>query len=214
MQFLAGLQIELVDHPGDRLRRCRTQRLGNRPQCFFAVRRLDQDQARRIEAESVEAVPGKTAMLAPPRPARRRQSCPSPHPGRTGARPSACLLGEGKKGGQGTPRRSRMPPVARFPSRVRPHAARRRPSRLPADSHQARQGRRAGFCTNLLGANFRLQEAGAAIHASRRRGFALGTECLQEHRKEQRALSFSRSFDTLFLAALAGDKGVDIRCMF
>jgi hypothetical protein len=65
MQFLAGLQIELVDHPDDRLRRCRTQRLGNRPQCFFAVRRLDESQACRIETESVEAVSGKTAMLAP-----------------------------------------------------------------------------------------------------------------------------------------------------
>jgi len=66
MQLLAGLQIELVDHPGDGNRRRRTQGLGHRPQRVFAVRRLDQDQAGRIEAERVETVSGKTAMVALP----------------------------------------------------------------------------------------------------------------------------------------------------
>ncbi len=101
MQFLAGLQIELVDHACDGLRRCRTQRLGNRPQCFFAVRRLDQDQARRIEAESVEAVPGKTAMLAPPigRHDEDNLVLPSTRAALARARVHACW-GRGKKVGK------------------------------------------------------------------------------------------------------------------
>jgi hypothetical protein len=65
LQLLAGLQIELVDHAGDRGRRRRTQRLGHRPQRVFAVRGFDEDQACRIEAERVEAVAGQPAMLAP-----------------------------------------------------------------------------------------------------------------------------------------------------
>ncbi len=66
MQLLAQFQIEPVDHPGDRSRRRRTQRFGERPQRVVAVRRLDQNQARRIEAEAVEAVSGKPAVLALP----------------------------------------------------------------------------------------------------------------------------------------------------
>ncbi len=46
------------------------QRLGNRPQSFFAVRRLDQDHAAGIEAQGVEAVSGnmsaKPAVWAQP----------------------------------------------------------------------------------------------------------------------------------------------------
>ena len=66
MQLLAGLQIEFVDHPGDCGRRRRTQRLGHRPQRVFAMRGLNEDQAAWIEAERVEAVSAKPAMLAPP----------------------------------------------------------------------------------------------------------------------------------------------------
>ena len=65
MQFLAQFQIELVDHPGDGGWRARTQRLGKSPQGLFAVRRLDQDETRRIKAESVEAMAANAAMWAP-----------------------------------------------------------------------------------------------------------------------------------------------------
>jgi hypothetical protein len=70
MQFLAGLEIEPVDHPRDGGRRGRMQRLRHGPQAFFAMRRFDQDQAGGIETEGGEAVAGnmsgKPAMLAQP----------------------------------------------------------------------------------------------------------------------------------------------------
>jgi hypothetical protein len=64
MQPLAGFQIELVDCARDRGRRRRTQRLLHGPQRFFAVRRLDQDQAGRIETEILQAVTVQAAMRA------------------------------------------------------------------------------------------------------------------------------------------------------
>jgi hypothetical protein len=66
MQPLAQFQIELVDHADDGGRRSRAQRLLDRPQGFSAVRRLDQDQARRIEAEVLEAMAMKPAVWAKP----------------------------------------------------------------------------------------------------------------------------------------------------
>ena len=64
MQLLAQFQIELIDHPGDGGRRARTQRLGKSPQGLFAVRRLDQDETRRIKTEIVEAMAVNEAILA------------------------------------------------------------------------------------------------------------------------------------------------------
>ncbi len=64
MQPLAQFQIELVDHAGDGKRGCRTQRLLHGPQGLFAVRRLGQDQARRIEAEAVAAMTMQAAVFA------------------------------------------------------------------------------------------------------------------------------------------------------
>ena len=66
MQLLAGLEIEPVDHPDDGKRYARMQSLRHGPQSFFAVRRFDQSDARRIEAEAVEAMSGEPAMLALP----------------------------------------------------------------------------------------------------------------------------------------------------
>ncbi len=66
MQPLTGFQIELVDHPGDGLGRTRTQRLLHGPKGFSAVRRLDQDQAGRIETEGAQAMTMETAVLAQP----------------------------------------------------------------------------------------------------------------------------------------------------
>ena len=61
-----GLQIELVDRPDDGLRRRRAQRLRHGPQRVAAMRGLDQDQARRIETESVKAVTMQPAVGAEP----------------------------------------------------------------------------------------------------------------------------------------------------
>mgnify|MGYP007135463319 CR=1 FL=1 len=66
MQLLAGLQIEPVDHPGDRLRHIRMQSLRHGPQGFFAVCGLDQSDARRIETYAVQAVSAQAAMWALP----------------------------------------------------------------------------------------------------------------------------------------------------
>ena len=66
MQPLTRFEIELVDHGGDRLGGAGTQRLLDRPQCFPAMRGLDQDQPGRIETQRGEAVAGQTAMLAVP----------------------------------------------------------------------------------------------------------------------------------------------------
>jgi hypothetical protein len=65
MQPLAQFQIELVDHPGDGNRRGRMQCFGHGPQGLFAVRRLDQDQARRIKTEAADAMSGKPAVSTP-----------------------------------------------------------------------------------------------------------------------------------------------------
>jgi hypothetical protein len=64
LQLLAGLKIEPVDHSGDGLRGCRMQSFRHGPQGFFAVRRLDQDQAGGIETEAVQSMSGKPALLA------------------------------------------------------------------------------------------------------------------------------------------------------
>src|SRR6516165_4674969 len=64
MQFLAGLQIEPIDHAGDGLRRSRTQRFKKRPQSVVEVRRLHQDGASWIESEMIEAMPGQAAASA------------------------------------------------------------------------------------------------------------------------------------------------------
>jgi hypothetical protein len=45
--------------------RRRTQRLGHRPQRFFAVRSLDHNHATRIETESIKAMSGESAVPAP-----------------------------------------------------------------------------------------------------------------------------------------------------
>jgi hypothetical protein len=66
MQPLAQFQIELVDHADDGGRRSRAQRLLDRPQGFSAVRRLDQDQARRIETEGTQTTAMKPAVWAEP----------------------------------------------------------------------------------------------------------------------------------------------------
>ena len=65
LQPLAQFQIELVDHPGDGLRDARTQRFFHGPQGVFAVRRLDKDHARRIEAEGAEAMAMQPAGAEP-----------------------------------------------------------------------------------------------------------------------------------------------------
>ena len=65
LQLLAQFQLEPVDHAGDRKRCRRTQCFGKCPQRVFAVRRLDQDEVRRIKAEAVQPVSGQPAMAAP-----------------------------------------------------------------------------------------------------------------------------------------------------
>jgi hypothetical protein len=64
MQFLAGFQIELIDHADDGLRRLRTQRLDQGPQYVLPLRGIDEDRAARIEAETVKAVTGQATALA------------------------------------------------------------------------------------------------------------------------------------------------------
>ena len=58
MQFLAGLQIELIDGPRDGLRRARAQYFNQGPQGFFPMRRLHQYSAAWIETEAIEAMSG------------------------------------------------------------------------------------------------------------------------------------------------------------
>lgn len=64
MQFLAGLQIELVDHADNSLRCARTQRFQQCPQTVVAMRRLHQDRAGRLKSETVKAVSGQMTALA------------------------------------------------------------------------------------------------------------------------------------------------------
>ena len=74
MQFLAGLQIELIDYADDGLRRARTQAFDQRPQRVLPMRGIDDDRAARIETETVKAMSGdmtgemtaETAALAQP----------------------------------------------------------------------------------------------------------------------------------------------------
>src|SRR4029077_19861802 len=64
MQPLAQSQIERVDDAHDGGRRRRPHRLLHGPQGFLALRGLDQDQARRIETERVEAMAMQPAVRA------------------------------------------------------------------------------------------------------------------------------------------------------
>ena len=63
MQFLAGLQIEPIDHADDGLWRLRTQRFHQCPQNVGTMRRLHQDCAARIEAETIEAMSRQSSAL-------------------------------------------------------------------------------------------------------------------------------------------------------
>src|SRR5215468_6482410 len=65
MQFLAGLQIELIDYADDGLRRARTQAFDQRPQRVLPMRRIDDDRATRIETETVKAMTGEAALAQP-----------------------------------------------------------------------------------------------------------------------------------------------------
>ena len=58
MQFLAGLQIELIDYADDGLRRARTQAFDQRPQRVLPMRGINDDRAVRIETETVKAMSG------------------------------------------------------------------------------------------------------------------------------------------------------------
>ena len=63
LQFLAGLEIEPVDHPRDGCRCARVQRFRHGPESFLALRRLDQNEARGVKSEAVEAMAKKTAAV-------------------------------------------------------------------------------------------------------------------------------------------------------
>jgi hypothetical protein len=56
MQLLTGLEIEPFDRARDRRRRTRAQGFLHRPEGLFLIRRVDQDHARRIDTETIEAV--------------------------------------------------------------------------------------------------------------------------------------------------------------
>jgi hypothetical protein len=62
MQPLAHFQVERVDDAHDGGRRRRPHRLLHGPQGFLAPRGLDQDQARRIETERIEAMAVQPAV--------------------------------------------------------------------------------------------------------------------------------------------------------
>ncbi len=64
MQPLAGLEIELVDCSRDGGRGGRAQSLSHGPKGLFFVRRLDQNQAGRIEPEAIEAMAVRMAVLS------------------------------------------------------------------------------------------------------------------------------------------------------
>ena len=63
MQPLAGLEIEPGGGAGDRGKRARAQRLFHGPKGLRVVLRLDQDQPGRIEAELLQAVAMRTAVV-------------------------------------------------------------------------------------------------------------------------------------------------------
>jgi hypothetical protein len=58
MQFLAGFQIEPIDHADDGLRHLRTQAFDQGPQYVLSLRGIDENCAARIEAETVKAMTG------------------------------------------------------------------------------------------------------------------------------------------------------------
>jgi len=60
MQPLARSEIEFFDRPGDGRRRRGAQGFFHRPQRLFLLARFDQDQARRVEAET-----GKPVSMRP-----------------------------------------------------------------------------------------------------------------------------------------------------
>jgi len=61
MQPLARSEIEFFDRPGDGRGHGGTQGLFHRPQRLFLVPGFDQDQARGIEAETIQAMPMRPA---------------------------------------------------------------------------------------------------------------------------------------------------------
>ena len=63
VQPLTGLEIETFDRASDRSRRGRAQSLFDGPEGLFLVRRFDQEHAGWIEAEAVETMPVKAAIL-------------------------------------------------------------------------------------------------------------------------------------------------------
>ena len=63
VQPLAGLEIETFDRASDRGRRGRAQSLFDGPEGLSLVRRFHQEHAGRIEAEAVETMPVKAAIL-------------------------------------------------------------------------------------------------------------------------------------------------------
>ena len=66
MQPLARFQIELVDKAGNGGRRARTQRLFQRPERVAAVRRLHQEDVRRVETQCAQSMTVETAVFAKP----------------------------------------------------------------------------------------------------------------------------------------------------
>jgi hypothetical protein len=62
LQFLTGLEIDLVDHANDGCRRARMQSFRKRPERLFAMRRFGEDDTRRIETERLQPMSGQTAM--------------------------------------------------------------------------------------------------------------------------------------------------------
>ncbi len=66
MQSLALFQIELVNKAGDSSRRARTQRFFQRPQRIAAVRRLHQNDVRRVETQRAQSMTMETAVFAKP----------------------------------------------------------------------------------------------------------------------------------------------------
>ena len=63
MQPLAGLEIELADRAADRGRHPRAQRFLHGPQGLLVVARLDQDQPGRIEAELLQPMAMRPAVI-------------------------------------------------------------------------------------------------------------------------------------------------------
>ena len=62
LQFLAGLEVELIDHADDGCRRARMQSFRKRPERLFAMRRFGEHHTRRTETERLQPMSGQTAM--------------------------------------------------------------------------------------------------------------------------------------------------------